>query len=59
MTKATISKWGNSIAIRLPKAVTEELRLRVGDVVNLDVRNGKATIEAASSFPGSDDLPAS
>jgi antitoxin MazE len=45
MTKATISKWGNSIAIRLPKAVTEERRLRVGDVVNLDVRNGKATIE--------------
>lgn len=45
MTKVTISKWGNSIAIRLPKAVTEELRLSAGDVVNLDVSNGKATIE--------------
>lgn len=45
MTKVTISKWGNSIAIRLPKTVTEELHLRAGDVVNLDVRDGKATLE--------------
>ncbi|MBO9124688.1 MULTISPECIES: AbrB/MazE/SpoVT family DNA-binding domain-containing protein [unclassified Rhizobium] len=45
MTKVTISKWGNSIAIRLPKAVTDELHLRAGDVVNLDVRDGKATLE--------------
>ena len=45
MAKVTISKWGNSVAIRLPKAVTKELRLNAGDVVNLDVSNGKATIE--------------
>jgi antitoxin MazE len=45
MTKVTVSKWGNSIAIRLPKTVTDELRLSAGDVVNLDVRDGKATLE--------------
>lgn len=45
MTKVTISRWGNSIAIRLPKAVTEELRLSAGDVVDLAVSGGKATIE--------------
>ncbi len=45
MTKVTISKWGNSIALRLPKAVTEELHLHAGDVVNLQVHDGKATFE--------------
>ncbi|WP_160009479.1 AbrB/MazE/SpoVT family DNA-binding domain-containing protein [Rhizobium sp. 18055] len=45
MTKVTISKWGNSIAIRLPKAVTDELRLSAGDVVNLDVSDGKVTLQ--------------
>jgi antitoxin MazE len=45
MTKVTISKWGNSAAIRLPKSVTTELHLNPGDVVNLAVDDGKVTIE--------------
>lgn len=45
MTKATISKWGNSVAIRLPKAVTEAMHLREGDIVNLQVVGGKAIFE--------------
>lgn len=45
MTKVTISKWGNSSAIRLPKAVMEQLRLSDGDVVDISVKDGKATIE--------------
>jgi antitoxin MazE len=45
MTKATISKWGNSVAIRLPKAITEAMHLHEGDVVNLQLVGGKATFE--------------
>ena len=30
-----VSKWGNSLAVRLPKALVERLRLRVGD--DLDI----------------------
>lgn len=26
-----VSRWGNSLAVRLPKAVVEELRLKPGD----------------------------
>ena len=26
-----VSRWGNSLAVRLPKAVVEELRLEPGD----------------------------
>jgi antitoxin MazE len=30
-----VSKWGNSLAIRLPAAVVEELRLKPGDEINI------------------------
>jgi len=30
-----ISKWGNSLAVRLPKALIEELGLKEGDEVRL------------------------
>lgn len=45
MTKVTISKWGNSSAIRLPKAIMDELGLADGQIVDLTVQNGKAIIE--------------
>ncbi|HTV70080.1 MAG TPA: AbrB/MazE/SpoVT family DNA-binding domain-containing protein [Rhizobiaceae bacterium] len=45
MTNIPIAKWGNSSAIRLPKAVMEELGLKPGGSVNLTVENGKAVLE--------------
>lgn len=30
-----VAKWGNSLAIRLPKKLVERLRLKVGDDVEL------------------------
>jgi antitoxin MazE len=30
-----VSKWGNSLAIRLPVLVVEELKLKAGDEVNV------------------------
>jgi antitoxin component of MazEF toxin-antitoxin module len=35
MTQVPISKWGNSSAIRLSKAVLDELGVKQGDSVNL------------------------
>jgi antitoxin MazE len=32
-----VSKWGNSLAIRLPAALVEELKLKVGDEINVRV----------------------
>ena len=31
----SVSKWGNSLGIRIPKAITEELHLREGSTVSL------------------------
>jgi antitoxin MazE len=32
-----VSRWGNSLAIRLPAAVVEELQLKVGDDIEIEV----------------------
>ncbi len=39
-----VSKWGNSLAIRLPAAVVKALGLREGDDVTVHVA-GKASLE--------------
>ncbi|HWH84600.1 MAG TPA: AbrB/MazE/SpoVT family DNA-binding domain-containing protein [Burkholderiaceae bacterium] len=36
-----VSKWGNSLAIRLPAAVVEVLGLKEGDQVEVDVANAR------------------
>lgn len=33
MPKAHVVKWGNSLAVRIPKAVAEEARMQEGDAV--------------------------
>ena len=43
-----ISKWGNSLAVRLPKSIVEKLDLREGDEINLGVAEGPhATFEVS------------
>ena len=32
-----VSKWGNSLAVRLPRAVVEALKLREGDEIEITV----------------------
>jgi antitoxin MazE len=48
MTCVAVSKWGNSSAIRLPKAVMDELGLKQGQVIEMTVKDGKAVIEKAA-----------
>jgi antitoxin MazE len=41
-----VSKWGNSLAVRLPKALVDELGLREGDELNVvAARNGNIEVE--------------
>jgi antitoxin MazE len=37
----TVAKWGNSIAVRLPKGISEELGLRPGKELDLSVESGE------------------
>ena len=39
-----VSKWGNSLGLRLPKSVAREVRLDEGDTVDVVVDNGSIVI---------------
>lgn len=41
-----VSKWGNSLAVRLPAAVVEALQLKEGEEIELQVA-GARTLEVA------------
>jgi antitoxin MazE len=44
--KMHVSKWGNSLAVRLPKALVEALRLKEGDQLNVvAARDGAIEVE--------------
>jgi antitoxin MazE len=41
-----VSKWGNSLAVRLPKALVEALNLSPGDELNIvEASKGKIAVE--------------
>lgn len=43
--QARIQKWGNSLAVRIPKAVATEAHLAQEAIVELAVHDGKLVIE--------------
>lgn len=49
--RVQISKWGNSAALRLPKAVVEELGLKPGYEVELTVEKGEARLKPMLETP--------
>jgi antitoxin MazE len=40
----TVQKWGNSLGIRVPKAVAEQVDLKTGSRIQFDVHDGVLTI---------------
>jgi antitoxin MazE len=43
--KATVKKWGNSAAVRIPAAVLQASRLRLEDDVEVREEEGRVVIE--------------
>ncbi len=56
MVKALVSKWGNSLAIRLPKAAVESLRVQEGEAVELRIEGDRIEIRPARPRYRLDDL---
>lgn len=42
--KTRVQKWGNSLALRIPKAFAEEVQLTENGPVDVTVRNGKLIV---------------
>ncbi len=47
-----IQKWGNSLALRIPKALAEDVQVEEGAAVNLAVENGCLLVTPAAKTPG-------
>lgn len=42
----TVQKWGNSLGLRIPKRVAEQVNMREGTEVEFDAADGVLTIRA-------------
>ena len=55
--EASVMKWGNSLAVRLPKQVAAEARFQQGDRIRLEVDEA-GTVRIKRAFPTLDELVA-
>ena len=42
--KSTVSQWGNSLGLRIPQEAADQLKLKAGEQVSLEVREDSITI---------------
>jgi len=42
--KAKIQKWGNSLAVRVPKSIAEEAGVKSNDILEMNVEDGKIVL---------------
>jgi antitoxin MazE len=49
--KTQMVKWGNSLAVRIPKPVVEEARLKEGDSLEIEVAEGRVELRRATKIP--------
>lgn len=57
--RVTISKWGDSLALRLPQAMVHDAGLASGAVVELEMRNGALVMKPMKKRENLSDLIAS
>jgi antitoxin MazE len=46
--RTQVQKWGNSLALRIPRSFATESKIAEGSVVNMSIVEGKLIIEPAS-----------
>lgn len=54
--RARVSKWGNSLAVRLPQAAVRSLRVHEGEEVELTFRDDRIEVRVARPRYRLDDL---
>ncbi len=58
VVKATIARWGNSLAVRLPKEALLRAQLDEGNVVDVTVQNGAISLVPRHDEPSRAELVA-
>jgi antitoxin MazE len=49
--KAKMVKWGNSLAVRIPKPVVEKARLKEGDSLEIESSEGQIELRRVNQVP--------
>jgi antitoxin MazE len=49
--KSQIGRWGNSLAVRIPKYIADQLSLSVNDEVDCRLEKGQLIVEPIQKFP--------
>jgi len=49
--KTQMVKWGNSLAVRIPKPVVEVARLKEGDALEIEATEGRVELRRTSRIP--------
>ena len=51
-----LAKWGNSLALRIPKNIAAEANVEDGDAVDVSVENGAIVVRATAASYSIEDL---
>lgn len=49
--RAKVSKWGNSLGLRLPRALADEIGLKEGQIVEISTREGSIEVKPIDAVP--------
>lgn len=58
MRKSQVVKWGNSLAVRIPKSIAEEARLHEGDALVIEVTEEQVSLRRVDDVPTLQELVA-
>lgn len=58
MRKSQVVKWGNSLAVRIPKSIAEEARLHEGDALVIEVTEERVSLRRVDDVPTLQELVA-
>jgi antitoxin MazE len=58
MSKAQVVKWGNSLAVRIPKAVAVQARMKEGDAVLIKAAKNRIELLRTEKVPTLEELVA-
>lgn len=58
MAKAQVVKWGNSLAVRIPKGIAEQARMKEGDAIVIEADQGRIELRRAPRIPALEELVA-
>ncbi len=58
MVKAHVVKWGNSLAVRIPKAVAENAHMKEGDAIVIEAAEDHIELRRLERIPSLEELVA-